>query len=86
MLREQDPEQAIAALRAFQPDCPLGVQASSPGPAHSHALDPAGWRWSKLLCRRYLRRTARITLPWFLMDIVDYGYNIYIQRCCSPSA
>jgi putative MFS transporter len=78
LLREQRPQQAIAALRAFQPDCPLGVEASSPGPAHSHALDPARSRWSELLCRRYLRRTALITLPWFLMDIVDYGYSIYI--------
>ncbi len=77
LLRKQRPEEAIAALRTFQPDCPLSA------PAAREAFDardskPGNAAWPQLFSRQYLRRTALITLPWFLLDVVDYGYSLYI--------
>lgn len=77
LLRKRRPEQAMAALRTFQPDCPLGIEAAA-GPADTQATNAAHARWRQLFSRQYLRRTALITLPWFLMDVVDYGFSIYI--------
>jgi putative MFS transporter len=77
LLRQQRPQQALAALRTFQPDCPSSVTASlEPAQAQAPRTAPTGWQ--QLFCGRYLRRTALATLPWFLYDSVAYGYNIYV--------
>jgi putative MFS transporter len=77
LLRKRSPHQALAALRKFHPD---GVPAAAPESNGLHASrdgERTG-RWRELFTRAYLRRTALITVPWFLMDMVDYGFSIYI--------
>lgn len=34
-------------------------------------------RWPVLFSRPYIRRTAFITVPWFLFDIMGYSFGIY---------
>ena len=77
LLRKRSPDQALAALRKFQPDGVPAAASESEGMCASREGEPSG-RWRELFTRPYLRRTALITLPWFLMDMVDYGFSIYI--------
>lgn len=77
LLRNRRPEEAIAALRTFQPDCPLSAPAAHDAFA-TRASQPMHSAWRQLFAPQYLRRTALITLPWFLLDVVDYGYSLYI--------
>lgn len=34
-------------------------------------------RWRELFTRPYIRRTAFVTVPWFLFDIMGYSFGIY---------
>ena len=77
LLRQRKPDQAMAALRRFHPDADLGELPADDGAHVGRESAPQG-RWRELFTRPYLRRTALITLPWFLMDMVDYGFSIYI--------
>ncbi len=77
LLRKRSPAQALDALRKFHPDSALGSAPVSEPARVAREVGPTG-RWRELFTRPYLRRTALITLPWFLMDMVDYGFSIYI--------
>ena len=77
LLRKRSPEQALAALRQFHPDGAPGRTRGGEALGAAPEAHATG-RWRELFTRPYLRRTALITLPWFLMDMVDYGFSIYI--------
>lgn len=77
LLRKQGSGDAVAALRMFNPDCALDAGKLDCAARQETAKAPFE-SWRQLFSRRYIRRTVLITLPWFMMDIVDYGYSIYI--------
>ena len=70
-------DQAIAALRAFRPDCPSEVTESVTA-SRKQAPQRSGAGWQQLFSIQYRRRMALAALPWFLYDFVAYGYNIYV--------
>jgi putative MFS transporter len=77
LLRRQRPAEAAAALRRFNPDWRAGTDEPS-ADARVEATRASPQAWRQLFSRQYIRRTILVSLPWFMMDMVDYGFAIYV--------
>jgi putative MFS transporter len=77
LLRRQRPMEAAAALRSFNPNWRVGADELAADVRAEGARAPLE-AWRQLFSRQYIRRTILISIPWFMMDMVDYGFAIYV--------
>lgn len=74
-LRRGRVEEAVGVLAQLVPQLSAAERRQLIEHSQPRPLPMA--RWRVLFSRTYIRRTAFITIPWFLFDIMGYSFGIY---------